>query len=165
MGTPQDKLQIADEIGRLESQLAQAESSLREKERKLQSAKGNRVAGAAALLIGLILMLFFGGIIGILGIFLIVIGVLAWITAIFKQSGAKNELKMEEARIADLRGKLAELRAQAAMGATSPPLPSSVQESKQPVKERLAELSGLKDNGLIDQEEYAKKRQQILDEV
>jgi hypothetical protein len=89
MGAPQDKLQIADEIGRLESQLAQAERSSWEEERKLQSAKGDRVAGAATLLIGLILMLFFEGIIWILGIFLIVVGVFAWMTATFNLSAQR----------------------------------------------------------------------------
>jgi hypothetical protein len=76
----QDELPTADKIGELESQLAQAKNLLRAKERELQSAKSDRVAGAATLLIGLILLLFFGGIIETVGIFLIVVGVFAWIT-------------------------------------------------------------------------------------
>jgi len=109
------KLQIAGDIGRMEAEVAKAESTQREMERKLQSAKGNRTAGAAALLIGLVLLLFLGGIIAAIGVFLAIIGVLTLLTAISKQSNAQSQLKAQEAQIAEMRGKLAELRAQLAV--------------------------------------------------
>jgi hypothetical protein len=165
MGIPQDKLQMADEISGLESQLVQAENSLRDKDLKLQSAKTSRISGAAAILIGLILMFIFEGFLGYLGIFLILIGVLAWVTALFQESSAKKELTVAVTRNAQLRGKLAELRAQASLGATLPPLEPSVEKTRRPVEDRFAKLTKLKDNGPIDQEEYAQKRQQALREV
>jgi hypothetical protein len=83
--TPNPKLQIAGEIGRLETEIAKAESGQREIERKLQSAKGNRTAGIAAALIGVVaFVLFFRGFGFVLGIFLLIIGLLAWFTASFK---------------------------------------------------------------------------------
>jgi hypothetical protein len=109
------KLQIAGDIGRMETDVAKAESTQREMERKLQSAKGNRTAGAAALLIGLVMLLFLGGILAVIGVFLAIIGGLTLLTSIAKQSNAQSQLKAQETQIADMRGKLAELRAQLAI--------------------------------------------------
>ena len=113
------KMQIAGEISHKRVELDGAESTQREMERKLRSAKGNRTAGAAALLIGLILFLFLGGVLGgvlgTLGIFLAIIGGLTLLTSMAKQSKAQSQLKAQEMQTAETRGKLAELSAQLAV--------------------------------------------------
>ena len=113
------KMQIAGEISHKRVELDGAESTQREMERKLRSAKGNRTAGAAALLIGLILFLFLGGVLGgvlgTLGIFLAIIGGLTLLTSMAKQSKAQSQLKAQETQTAETRGKLAELSAQLAV--------------------------------------------------
>lgn len=107
---PMTKQEMAAEIGRLEGQISQLEATRREAERRLQSAKGNRTAGAAVVLIGLLGMLFLTGLWYLWG-FLIIIGGLTLVTAIVKQSGVQSELKAAEATMAQSRSSLAELQA------------------------------------------------------
>ncbi len=113
--TENPKLQLAGTIGKLEADVARAESLQREKEAKLRSVKNNRTAGAAVLFIGLIMLLFLGGVLMIMGIGLAIIGGLTLLTAIAKQSSAQNEVRTVDQQIADLRGQLAEKRAQLAV--------------------------------------------------
>jgi hypothetical protein len=109
-----DKLQAAQKIGSLETEVAKAEAQLREHERRFSSAKGNRTAGAAALLIGIIGLLFLSSF-WWLWAFLGIIGALTLLTAISKQGNAKKDITSTEARVAEMRGELAELRAQLVM--------------------------------------------------
>lgn len=109
------KLELAGEIGRLETELAQAEAELRKKEDRLKSARGNRVAGTIAILIGLVCAFFLGGLISWLGLLLVAAGLLAWVTAIFQQGNAKRAIQQQEQVIAAQRGQLAEKRAQLAI--------------------------------------------------
>lgn len=108
MSEQPNKMQIVEQIGIAESALAQAESRMRDAERELQSAKGNRTAGAAALLIGIIAGLF----VSIwIGGFLAIIGLLTLVTAIGRESSAESRLKEYESIVASKRGLLAQLRA------------------------------------------------------
>jgi beta-lactamase regulating signal transducer with metallopeptidase domain len=156
-----DQLRMATEIGQLEGNLAKWESYQREAERKLQSAKGNRTAGAAAVLIGLLLVLFLFGL-WFIGAFLILIGALTLFTAMSKQSSAESELKEAEQAITQTRTRLAYLKAQIA-GATVVSQPDVITVARQTVAERLEKLADLKSKGLIDEQEYAAQKQKILD--
>ncbi len=109
------KLQLAGEIGQLETAVAQAEGAQREADAKLKSAKNNRTAGAVVTFIGLILLLFFGGVLAALGVGLAIVGGLTLLTAIAKQSAAQKIVRAGDQQIAELRGKLAEKRAQLAV--------------------------------------------------
>jgi len=108
-----DKMEIAAEIGRLEAELSKIESGLREYERQYNSAKDNRTAGAAALLFGILGILFLFNLWPLWG-FLGLIGILTLLTAMRKQGEAKEGMQESEIRIADIRAKLAERRAQLA---------------------------------------------------
>ena len=109
------KMQIAGEISHKRVELDRAENTRREMERKLRSNKGNRATGAVALLIGLILFSFLGGVLGALGIVLTIIGGLTLVISMAKQSNAQSQLKAQETQTAETRGKLAELSAQLAV--------------------------------------------------
>lgn len=109
-----DKLEIAAEVGRLEAELAKVEAELREHERKFTSAKGNRTAGAAAVLVGILAFVFLN-LLWPLWASLGLIGLPTLVTAISKQRGAKTAMREAEDRISEVRGRLAELRAQLAL--------------------------------------------------
>ncbi len=106
----QSKMEIATEIGRMESAIAKQESVIKELEQSRNSAKGNRTAGAAAALIGLLLVLFLSNL-WYIGVFLILIGALTLFTAMSKQTNAEREIKGASDSISEMRGKLAEKRA------------------------------------------------------
>jgi len=53
----------------------------------------------------------------------------------------------------------------ATAGAVAQTLASEDRSSQQSPEDRLAKLSELKSKGLIDEQEYASKRKQILDEI
>jgi len=105
------KIQLVTEIGQLETAITQAESNLREKQAALQSAKGNRTAGAVALLIGLLLFLFLSSA-WFLGAFLSLIGLLTMLTAINKQNNLQTQIQTFDHGLASLRGELATKHAQ-----------------------------------------------------
>ncbi len=108
-------LQIAGEISHKKVEIDGAENTQREMKRKLRSAKGNRTAGAAALLIGLILFLLLGGVLSALGIFLAIIGGLTLLRSMVKQNNTQSQLKAHETQLAETRRILAELSAQLAV--------------------------------------------------
>lgn len=109
------KLALAGAIGQLETAVATAEGAQREAEARLRSAKSNRTAGAAVTFVGLILLLFFGGALAVLGVGLALVGGLTLLTAIAKQRGAQQAVRAGDQQIAALRGQLAEKRAQLAV--------------------------------------------------
>jgi len=101
-----DKLQIAEEIGRLDIELAKAEALLREQERRLHSAKRNRIAGAAALLMGIVGYFFLYSLCEALWGLVAFVGMLTFLTAIGNQRGAERAITQTEARISQTRGTL-----------------------------------------------------------
>src|SRR5260370_10865458 len=104
------KAEMAKEIGRLEGELSASENARRDIESKLSGAKRTRTAGAAAVLIGILGVLFLNGL-WVLWIFLIIIGALTLVTAIVKQSGTSQDVATLDQQITSARAKLAELRA------------------------------------------------------
>lgn len=106
--TQPDKMAMATEIGRLEGEISKLESVRNEAERNVASTKTSRTVGAAGVLVGLILLIFFWP----LGLLLIAAGGLALLTAIIKQSSADDAKKAADTQLAELRSKLAQLRAQ-----------------------------------------------------
>src|SRR5258705_7321884 len=105
-----DRKAWAVRIGELEAQISTLEGQLREAERDLAGVTRNRTGGAAALLIGILGLLFFSpGYLGLLWLFLCLIGALTLITAIVKQGGAKQ-------RISDIQSSMTASRAQLAEG-------------------------------------------------
>lgn len=106
-----DKAKIVPEIGNLESQLVKYESKLRAKQDELLAAKPNYTSGTFLFLVGVILI-----VVGFdMGMFLIVLSLLAVGMAAVRSSGKpekiKKEIEMIENEIASMRGKLGELRA------------------------------------------------------
>lgn len=100
----------AKQIGELESELARLEGVQRENERNFNSAKGNRTGGAVVILLGLLGFLFFIPL-WPLWVFLAIIGVLAFFTAMNKQSEAESGTKYVQNQMVETRAKLSELRA------------------------------------------------------
>lgn len=107
----QQKLQLVQDIGKLEGDLSRLESELRQAQEKAQSVKGQRTGGSVALLFA-ILGTFFLTFIWPLWAFLGLIGFLTLITAMVKGSDAKDSISEVEARLTDTRAKLATARAQ-----------------------------------------------------
>lgn len=107
----QQKLQLVQDIGRLEGDLARLESELRQAQEKVQSIKGQRTGGSVALLLS-ILGLFFLAFIWPLWAFLFVIGSLTMITSMIKGGNARSTVSDVEARITTARSMLASARAQ-----------------------------------------------------
>ena len=106
-----DKIQVINEIGRLEGQLSRFEIRLSEYERDLFSANGNYTVSGFGLIIGVILLL----INQLFATFFIIVSVLALIYAGFKsfivRKFARENLESTEDEIAETRSKLARLRA------------------------------------------------------
>lgn len=105
------KLQLVQDIGKLEGDLSRLESELRQAQEKVGSVKGQRTGGSVALLLS-ILGIFFLTFIWPLWAFLFVIGTLTIITAGIKGSNARDAVSEVEARMAETRSQLATLRAQ-----------------------------------------------------
>lgn len=104
------KAEIIERIGKLESELAALEGEMRKNIQSLQSSKNNRSSGALAALVGIIGFLFFSKV-AVLWIFILLIGVLTWITAYQKQHDGEAAVSAIEARNQEVRSELAEMRA------------------------------------------------------
>ncbi len=108
------KLQIASEIGSLEGEIARAEMIQRKMERNVHSIEINRTTYAVAILIGNALTLTnspsIAFIAGIAGLTIAIASLVLFIMAIFDKSRAQRELESQDAKVAEMRGKLTELR-------------------------------------------------------
>jgi uncharacterized membrane protein len=104
------KVVNSKKIGKLETEIETMQNQLKELEDKFDSTKGNRTAGAVVLLIGILGVLFYYPLL-ILWIFLGIIGLLTVITAMIKQSNAKEDIDLIGSKIAEAKGTMAELRA------------------------------------------------------
>ena len=103
-----DKAELIEQLGALESQIAQDEAAIRELEQEAEKARRGYMSGLVGVLLGLILL----AVVWPLGLLLLLAGILATVTGMIKQSGAKAKLTVTQARLAENRGKIAQLRAQ-----------------------------------------------------
>ena len=105
-----DKESIISELGNLEEELFRSERELKFYDDKVNSFQNNKTTGSVMLLIGFLGILFFFRI-WFFWLFLIIIGGLAYITAISRQKTLRYTISIIEENLAGIKKDIAENRA------------------------------------------------------
>ena len=105
-----DKAELIEQLGALESQIAQDEADLGKWQEKRARLARNRTSGLAVLVIALLLL--FATSWWLLAGFIGLVGLLTLLTALANLGKANELVKLTQGRIITNKGELAKLRAQ-----------------------------------------------------